>query len=103
MKADICAVADIPTTGSLKVEFFGRPLHVVLTDGGRPVAFADVCMHFGGPLECGPDGVLECAWHQARFDGRTGKRLDGPAGRDSRLMRLSTVVEDGVLRYVWGD
>jgi nitrite reductase/ring-hydroxylating ferredoxin subunit len=103
MKADICAVADIPPAGSLKVEFFGRPLHVVLSEEGRPVAFADVCMHFGGPLECGEDGVFECAWHRARFDGRTGVRLDGPAPRESRLMRLSTVVEDGVLRYVWND
>ena len=30
-------------------------------------------------------------------------RIDGPAPRDSRLMRLSTVVEDGVLKYVWAD
>lgn len=66
MKADICAVADIPRRGSLKVELFGRPLHVVMTGEGRPVAYADVCLHFGGPLECRDDGVFECAWRGTR-------------------------------------
>lgn len=103
MKTAICDVGDIPSTGSLKVEFFGRPLHVVMTGEGRPVAFADACLHFGGPLECGEDGVFECAWHQARFDRDSGARLGGPAPRDSRLMRLSTVVEDGSLMYVWNE
>jgi len=42
MKADICTVADIPATGSLEVDVFGRPFHVVMTSEGRPVAFADV-------------------------------------------------------------
>lgn len=100
MKADICAVADIPRQGSLKVELFGRPLHVVMTGEGRPLAYADVCLHFGGPLECREDGVFECAWHQATFERDTGARIDGPAPSQSRLMRLSTVSEDGMLKYV---
>ncbi|MGD9696173.1 MAG: Rieske (2Fe-2S) protein [Thermoleophilia bacterium] len=103
MKAEICALADIPATGSLEVEFFGRPLHVVMTGQGRPVAFANACLHFGGPLVCGEDGVFECQWHQARFDHDSGVRLDGPAPRDSRLMRFSTIVEDGKLVYVWNE
>jgi nitrite reductase/ring-hydroxylating ferredoxin subunit len=102
MKVDLCAVDEIPEEGTLEVPFFGRSLHVTKTDG-RPIAYANACMHFGGPLAPDGNGVLQCAWHGARFDTRTGERIDGPAPRDSRLMRLSTVVEDGILKYVWAD
>lgn len=102
MKVPLCSIDEIPETGSLEVEFFGRSLHVMSTGDG-PVAYANACMHFGGPLTADSDGVLTCAWHQARFDGETGARIDGPAPRDSRLMRISTVVEDGSLHYVWAD
>jgi len=100
MKVDLVAVNEIPETGTLEVPFFGRSLHVTMADG-RPVAYANACMHFGGPLESDEDGVLTCAWHGARFDTRTGDRLEGPAPRGSHLMRISTVVEDGILKYVW--
>lgn len=103
MTVDLCAVADIPDTGSLELEFFGRSVHVVKTTGGKPVAYANVCMHFGGPLECADDGTLTCPWHGARFDTDTGLQIDGPAPPGARLMRLSTVVEDGLLKYVWAD
>lgn len=101
MTVDLCRVADIPETGSLEVAFFGRSLHVLKTGDGRPVAYANVCMHFGGPLECADDGTLVCPWHGARYDRETGARVDGPAPRDAKLMRLSTIVEDGILKYVW--
>ena len=103
MLVDLCAVADIPDSGSLEVEFFGRSLHVLKTAEGTPVAYANVCMHFGGPLECAPDGTLTCPWHNARYDRDTGARIDGPAPAGSRLMRLSTIVEDGTLKYIWKD
>lgn len=103
MKVDLCSVGDIPPGGALEVEFFGRSLQVVLADDGTPVAYANVCMHFGGPLECDEDGHLRCRWHGARFSRDTGARIDGPAAPNTRLMRLSTVVEDGMLRYVWAD
>jgi nitrite reductase/ring-hydroxylating ferredoxin subunit len=69
---------------------------------GRPVAYADVSA-LRRPARGGEDGVFECAWHQARFDRDSGERLDGPAPRDARLMRLSTIVEDNMLKYVWGE
>ena len=102
MKVDLIEVKDIPATGTVEVPFFGRSLHVTIADG-RPIAYANACMHFGGPLAPDGNGVLQCAWHGARFDTQTGARIDGPAPRDSRLMRLSTVVEGGILKYVWAD
>jgi nitrite reductase/ring-hydroxylating ferredoxin subunit len=43
-----------------------------------------------------------CRWHQATYDLR-GHRTGGPARPGSRLMILPTRVEDGVLRYVYGN
>ncbi|UVK45982.1 Rieske (2Fe-2S) protein [Mesorhizobium sp. AR07] len=101
MKHEICKIADIPRTGSLIAPFFGREVHVYRS-GERIRAAANVCLHFGGPLDC-KDGRLVCQWHRASFDMASGDRLDGPAPKTSRLMFLSTRVEDGALNYVWGE
>jgi nitrite reductase/ring-hydroxylating ferredoxin subunit len=50
--------------------------------GGVVQAIDDRCPHADFPLASGellPDGSVQCAWHGARFDPRTGARLDGPA------------------------
>lgn len=101
MKHEICRLADIPETGTLVVPFFGRELHVYRS-GGRVRAAANACLHFGGPLQC-ERGKLVCAWHGASFDMSTGEREGGPAPKGSRLMFVSTVVENEALFYVWGN
>jgi nitrite reductase/ring-hydroxylating ferredoxin subunit len=100
MQHELCKVSDIPETGTKIVPFFGREVHVYKT--GKSIrAAANVCMHFGGPLDC-KDGKLVCPWHGASFDLATGERLDGPAPKGSKLMFLSTRVENDALFYVWG-
>src|ERR1700759_2346609 len=99
MKQLICDVAAIPASGSVIVPFFGREVHVFRA-GERFRAAANTCLHFGGPLEC-KDGRLVCAWHQAAFDMNTGDRVEGPAPAGSKLMFLSTRVENDQLFYVW--
>lgn len=101
MKHELCKLADIPETGSVIVPFFGREVHVYRA-GGRARAAANVCLHFGGPLEC-RDGKLICPWHGAAFDMESGARLEGPAPANSRLMFLSTREMNGSLFYVWGE
>lgn len=101
MKHALCKTTDVPATGSRIVPFFGREVHVYRV-GDKIRAAANVCLHFGGPLEC-KDGKFVCPWHNASFDMATGSRLDGPAPTGSRLMFLSTSVEDEVLYYVWGE
>ena len=101
MRHEICKVTDIPETGTVVAPFFGREVHVYRS-GERIRAAANVCLHFGGPLEC-REGKLVCPWHGASYDMASGDRLDGPAPKGSRLMFLSTVVEDGALYYVWAD
>lgn len=99
MKQELCKLADIPASGTLLVPFFGRELHV-FRRGEQVRAVANTCLHFGGPLSC-EDKELVCAWHGARFSLDSGKRVSGPAPKDSRLMTISTRVEGDALFYVW--
>ena len=101
MKQELCKIGDIPANGSIIVPFFGRELHVYKS-GERYRAAANVCLHFGGPLEC-KDGRFVCPWHHAAYDMETGARFDGPAPANSKLMFLSTRVENDSLYYVWGE
>ena len=101
MKHELIKLKDIPPSGSKIVPFFGRELHVYLNDG-KPKAVANVCLHFGGPLEC-KEGKLVCAWYNASFDMSTGERLAGPAPKGSKLMAISTQIDGDALYYVWGE
>lgn len=101
MKYPLCNVDEIPDNGTKTVEFFGRELHVYKVNG-TPKAAVNTCMHFGGPLIC-QDGKFVCQWHGAEFAAEDGRRLSGPAPASSKLMFISTRVEDGVLTYVWGE
>jgi nitrite reductase/ring-hydroxylating ferredoxin subunit len=101
MKLEICRESDVPETGTLIAPFFGREVHVYRSAGGIRAA-ANVCLHFGGPLEC-KDGKLVCPWHGAAFEMEGGTRVKGPAPKGSQLLFLSTRVEDGGVQYVWGE
>lgn len=101
MQVELCKTNDVPMTGSKIVPFFGRELHVYRS-GERIRAVANVCLHFGGPLECKGENLV-CPWHGATFDMASGERVDGPAPKGSRLMFISTKVEADTLYYVWGD
>jgi 3-phenylpropionate/trans-cinnamate dioxygenase ferredoxin subunit len=53
---------------------------------GEIRAVSDVCPHQGFPMSAGElhadEGTVECVWHGARFDCRTGAVLEGPATDD---------------------
>jgi nitrite reductase/ring-hydroxylating ferredoxin subunit len=101
MKVELCKISDIPEEGSKIVPFFGREVHVYKVEG-QPRAVANVCLHFGGPLEC-QAGKFVCPWHGAEYSMADGRRLKAPAPPNARLMFLSTRVEDDALHYVWGE
>lgn len=49
----------------------------------KPFAVSNRCRHMLAPLSKGrvaDDGCLECPWHAARFDVRTGRMQLGPQG-----------------------
>jgi nitrite reductase/ring-hydroxylating ferredoxin subunit len=102
VKYPISTLTEIPDQGSKIVDFFGRTVHVYKRNG-KPTAVANTCMHFGGPLDFDIDQCkFVCQWHNAEFDA-DGKNLKGPASSASKLMFLSTRVEDDTLYYIWGE
>jgi 3-phenylpropionate/trans-cinnamate dioxygenase ferredoxin component len=59
----------------------GEPLCLV-RHRGEILAVSDCCTHSEFPISDGSlraDGSVECTWHGARFDCRTGAVLKGPA------------------------
>ena len=54
----------------------------------------DECTHQAMPLSAGElllDGTIECAWHGARFDCRTGAVRQGPAEDDVACYEVQVV------------
>ena len=85
---------------------------------GKPFAVSNTCRHWLAALGCGrvlPDGSLQCPWHRAQFDVRSGEMVSGPKGRvfgfkpyseavktyanltPLRLERYPVVEKDGVI------
>lgn len=65
---------------------------------GALFAAKDSCPHSEFPLSEGtlyPDGELECCWHGARFDCRTGEVRRGPA--EDPLVRFEVEERDGAI------
>ncbi len=102
MKQVIRNLTEVPAEGDARVfPFIGREVQVWRI-GDRILAAANTCRHLGGPLEC-KDGAFVCPWHGARFNMSDGRRIDGPAPANARLMILPTRVESEELVYVWGE
>ena len=76
------AVGDCPRAScSASTLADGTPV-CLYNDRGTIGAVGDVCTHAEFPMSDGmlhADGTLECAWHGARFDCRTGAVRRGPA------------------------
>lgn len=101
MKVALCTVDEIPQEGTKTIDFFGREVLVYRVEGA-PKAVMNTCLHLGGPLAMNGENFV-CAWHNAEFSCHDGRRVKGPAKTDSRLMFLPTRVEDGILKYVYGE
>jgi 3-phenylpropionate/trans-cinnamate dioxygenase ferredoxin subunit len=71
---------------------------LVMNVDGDICALPDRCSHEELELSAGelmPDGTIECVFHGARFDCRTGKVCSPPATAD--LATYPVRVEDGVI------
>jgi 3-phenylpropionate/trans-cinnamate dioxygenase ferredoxin subunit len=82
---DVAALAEVPENGTLAVTLPGGVGVCLVRCGGTVSALRDECTHQAMPLSAGevlPDGTIECAWHGARFDCRSGAVCQGPAEDD---------------------
>jgi nitrite reductase/ring-hydroxylating ferredoxin subunit len=90
---------DLPEGALLPVTRSDGERVCLVNEGGEIFAVSDVCTHQEFPLSDGtllPGAVLECAWHGARFDCRTGAVREPPA--EEPLPRYAVRVEgDAIL------
>lgn len=79
----LVAVDDLGDEGVVEVETEQHGTLAVGIADGVPFATSNVCRHQFAKLGRGivADGCLECPWHRARFDVRTGKMVEGPKGK----------------------
>jgi len=79
----LVAVDDLPPTGVCEVETEPHGTLAVGMADGVPFATGNVCRHQAAKLGRGvvEDGCLQCPWHRARFDVRTGDMVRGPQGK----------------------
>ena len=86
----VAHLSDLTAGEPLGVETLdGEAVCLVLVDG-EVYAFQDRCSHRDFPLSSGrlDDGQIECAWHGARFDVRTGRALCLPAIKAIRIYEV---------------
>lgn len=73
----------LPPSGVVEVETAELGTLAVGVADGVPFAVSNVCRHQLAKLGQGQvrGGCLECPWHRARYDVRSGRMVSGPKGR----------------------
>ena len=90
----VARAADVEPGVPLAVETPDGAALVLARVGDAICALADQCTHREFPLSAGevlPDGTIECPWHGARFDCRTGGVRTGPATKGVRTYDVKVV------------
>ena len=79
----LVAVAALPPSGVVEVETEQHGTLAVGMVDGTPFAVSNVCRHQFAKMGQGQirEGCLECPWHRARYDVRSGRMVSGPKGR----------------------
>ena len=79
----LVAVDALPPSGVAEVETERHGTLAVGLIDGVPFAVSNVCRHQFAKLGQGQirEGCLECPWHRAHYDVRTGRMVSGPKGR----------------------
>jgi nitrite reductase/ring-hydroxylating ferredoxin subunit len=84
------------------VDIAGAKREIALANsGGTLLALENACSHAGGPLgdnRLKEGCYLECPWHNAVFDARTGAVVRGPARKPAKTYEVSVV--DGTVFIV---
>lgn len=86
------AEIEVGPVGDLKPgDVIGAGPWAVGNSGGELFAVSRKCRHLRADLaggKIGEDGCLECPWHHARFDVRTGRMTVGPRGGFAKVPGL---------------
>jgi 3-phenylpropionate/trans-cinnamate dioxygenase ferredoxin subunit len=78
----LARLEDLPAGTLLAVTRADGERICLVNCGGSIAAMSDTCTHSAFPMSEGSveaDGTVQCSWHGARFDCRTGAVRQGPA------------------------
>lgn len=93
----VARVDEVPMRGTLGLEVEGTEIVLISTGDGAYYALKDECSHEDYPLSDGElmddDERLECIYHGAKFNVKTGKAVALPAIK--RVPSYDVKVEDG--------
>ena len=92
----VASLSELPAGALLAVETPSGERICLVNRGGEVSALGDVCPHQAFPISAGQlldDGSVECVWHGARFDCRSGAVRRGPATDDLTVYEVR--VENG--------
>lgn len=80
--------------GEMKIVF--KDLVAVANAEGKFYAFGNICPHAGGPIGDGflEGCIVECPWHAAQWDIRTGEALTALATADIPLFEVRVIDDD---------
>lgn len=95
--ARVAKLGELPESGLLGVTLPDGERVCLVRDQGAVRAVGDECPHQGFALSSGEllgDGTIECVWHGARFDCRSGAVLRGPAEESLTLFETRVVGDD---------
>ncbi len=98
----VAHLSDIPPSGLLEVAISSGERICLVRVGEEIRAVSNTCTHQEFPISDGallPNGCIECAWHGAVFDTRTGEVKRFPATEPLPVYEVK--VEDGAI-YVGG-
>lgn len=90
---NVAKVSEI-SNGEMKIVF--NDLVALANVEGQFYAFGNICPHAGGPIGDGflEGCVVECPWHAAQWDLRTGEALTALATADIPLFEVRIVGDD---------
>lgn len=94
----VASMSELPEGALLGVVMPDGDRICLMNDGGVVRAVGDECPHQGFALSSGEliaNGTIECVWHGARFDCRSGAVVRGPA-EESLPLYSARVVGDEV-------
>ncbi len=91
----VATAADVAEGAVLRVEVGQNAFAVVNLGNGEFCALVDICPHAGARLSLGQvdlaERMIECRWHRAVFDLRTGEPKSGPTTNRARLRPVRVV------------
>lgn len=93
----VASVGAIPKRGLERVEVDGEPIVLIATGDGAYYALKDRCSHEDYPLSDGElldDHRLECIYHGAKFDVKSGRAVALPAIRSVKTYDVKVEGDD---------